>query len=113
MSARWTLRCVACALALSGAVVACYNDVPGPLGPLPSPRREAPPMGPTPGPILPPARLTEEPDAGVPVPSLQPASYAVPAAAPPDAGVIDSPADLPADIPDAGAEIKFDAGVRY
>jgi hypothetical protein len=111
MSRQWPLRFVAGALALTGAVVACYNDVPGPQGPLPNPSREAPPMGPNPGPIFPPARLVAEPDAGVPVPQVQRAQFAVQAAAPPpDAGVIDSPADLPAEVPDAGDEIMLDSG---
>lgn len=111
MSRRWTLRIAGGALALGGAVVACHNKVPGPQGPLPAPRREAPPMGSPTGPILPIARLAPAPDAGVPVPQPQPAKLSVQVAGElSDAGVIDSPADLPAELPDAGPDILPDAG---
>jgi hypothetical protein len=110
MSRQWTLRIVAGALALSGAVVACYNEVPGPQGPLPAPSREAPPMGGPTGPILPIARLAPAPDAGMRVPQAQPAKLAVAAAGElTDAGV-DSPADLPPETPDAAPNILPDAG---
>lgn len=110
MSRLWTLRIVAGALALTGAVVACYNEVPGPQGPLPAPSREAPPMGSPPGPILPIARLAPAPDAGVPVPQPQPARIAVAVAGElTDAGVVDSPADLPPEAPDAAPNVVPDA----
>ena len=92
MSRPWTLRIVSGALALTGAVVACYKQVPGPQGPLPAPSREAPPMGGPTGPILPIARL----------------AVAV-AGELTDAGV-DSPADLPAEAPDASPGLLPDAG---
>jgi hypothetical protein len=111
MSRPWTLRIVAGALALSGAVVACHNEVPGPQGPLPAPSREAPPMGGPTGPIFPIARLAPAPDAGVAVPQPQPAKLSVAVAGElSDAGVIDSPADLPAEMPDAAPNIVPDAG---
>ena len=110
MSRPWTLRIVAGALALTGAVVACYNEVPGPQAPLPAPRREAPPMGSPTGPILPIARLAPAPDAGVPVPQPQPAKLSVAVAGElTDAGV-DSTADLPPEAPDAAPNVLPDAG---
>lgn len=120
MSRPWTLRpplqgfrgiLVAGALALTGAVVACYHQVPGPQGPLPAPSREAPPMGSPVGPMLPIARLAPAPDAGVPVPQSQPAKLSVAVAGElTDAGVVDSPADLPAETPDAPTGLLPDAG---
>jgi hypothetical protein len=50
------------AAASGGVVAACYNDVPGPSGPLP-PTREVSPQGPRPGPIMPAPVVTF--DAGI------------------------------------------------
>ena len=68
-------------------------------------------MGSPTGPILPIARLAPAPDGGVPVPQPQPAKFAVPAAGElSDAGVVDSPADLPPEAPDAAPNVMPDAG---
>jgi hypothetical protein len=177
-SRRFALRFAAGALAIGGAIVACYNEVPGPQGPLPSPAREVPPQGPKPGPLVPAPHLIPPLDAGLPVPtpegrtpnaaapSSSSAHLTVPAGAPldqhanatdtriasharvaqsharvaqttsspsrssdgpssdppppteppqqqppgSDAGVVDSPADLPPDLPDAGPIASADAG---
>jgi hypothetical protein len=128
---RFGLRIAAAIVSVGGALVACYNEVPGPQGPLPLPAREVPPQGPAPGPILPTPHLAPTLDAGLPVP--QGASSAVrltiPAGArvarrteadppppttpqppPSDAGVVDSAGDLPPEVPDAGPEVAIDAG---
>jgi hypothetical protein len=68
-------------------------------------------MGSPTGPILPIARLAPAPDAGVPVPQPQPASFSVAVGGElTDAGVVDSPADLPPETPDAAPNIVPDAG---
>ncbi|NVB80251.1 MAG: hypothetical protein HOV81_17790 [Kofleriaceae bacterium] len=120
-----TYQRIALSVATAGAVItACY-------------RREVQPMGPTPGPLVPEApALAPKPDGGVPVPEspqarhvmIEPAAplaqsepivdpendqqaapqQAAPAV-PSDAGVPDSPADLPHEVPDAG--VALDAGV--
>jgi hypothetical protein len=180
---QFALRLAASALAVGGAVVACYNEVPGPQGPLPSPTREVPPQGPKPGPLVPAPHLIPPLDAGLPVPTPEgrtpnaaapssssarltipaagasptvrsrgtrsaapngarathpavrvaqtttthddatsanddaPSSDPPPPTEPPqqqppgsDAGVVDSPADLPPDLPDAGPIATADAG---
>lgn len=121
-----TYQRIALSLAAAGAVVAaCY-------------RREVQPMGPHPGPLMPEApALAPTPDGGVPVPQaqhvvirpsgelvdkdavadldddLQAGDTAQPQQVAPDvpsdAGVPDSPSDLPEEIPDAG--VMLDAGV--
>lgn len=139
MRSLWTLRIAAGALALGGAIVACYDEVPGPQGPRPAQLREAPPPGPTPrSPLLLPAHVAPgaNADAEIFVPSSSPARISVPIVAqagdgsgagpgdaaddngsgvaptppPPDAAV-DSLADLPREVPDAGSDVHFDAGL--
>lgn len=108
----WVTRIVLAAAATSGVVAACYNDVPGPSGPLP-PTREVSPQGPQPGPITPTPLLAI--DAGIEttsrviemntriVPQAQEAEDPTPPTTPnppmQDAGVSDS-MDLPP-VPDA------------
>ena len=139
-------------LATGAAVAACYNDVPGPQGPLPSPTREVPPQGPKPGPVMPtPPLLPTQLDAALPTPQGATSSTSqaatsstsrgvrltiptgvaladppkdagtaptpptpidaspAPAPTPQDAG-IDSTADLPPEVPDAGRIVQPDAG---
>ena len=122
----WIVRLTLCASATGATIVACYNEVPGPQGPLPTLRREVAPMGPNPGPIVP-GPIIPGPrlgDAGVPIQQVQ--REAVPIqrvivqpetpsvespTGPVDAGVpIDSTADLPLEIPDADIQIVVDAG---
>lgn len=122
-----TYQRIALSLATAGAVItACY-------------RREVKPMGPTPEPLMPEApALAPTPDAGVPVPETPQAHRVVirpagplaqnepivdpesdaqdapepqpnPPPVPSDAGVPDSPADLPPEVPDAG--IVLDAAM--
>lgn len=100
----WVTRLALAGLAAGATVVACYNDVPGLQGPLPSPRREVSPLGPSPGPIMPSSPPLAS-DGGVPLPIQQVMkSSADPAAdpshVPQDAG-IDSTADLPPEVPDS------------
>ncbi len=65
----WATRFALSAGATAGIVAACYNDVPGPSGPLPlPPTREAPPMGPRPGPITP-TPITPAPTPITPTPT--------------------------------------------
>jgi len=118
-----------------GAIVAaCHNDVPGPL--LPVPPHEAPPMGPSPGPIIPTPGISVDDDAGIPIPMpiKEPTStqvilrssneVMVDADHPIDMGIdtpnevvpshpvdasIDTLADLPSEIPDADITIVRDA----
>lgn len=73
----WATRLALSAGATAGIVAACYNEVPGPSGPLPlPPTREAPPMGPRPGPITPtpitpaPTPITPTPAPSPPMPPL-------------------------------------------
>jgi len=132
------------ALLAGGAIAACFNEVPGPQGPLPSPMREVPKQGPKPEPIMPAPHIIGKPslDAGVPMmsmsqgaaarpmrltipigatsmsdiptsdppPPTQPPEQNPPAPAPSDAGVVDSSADLPPEMPDAGPIATPDAG---
>src|SRR5687768_1190595 len=118
---RFGLRIAAAIVSVGGAFAACYNDVPGPEGPLPLPGREVPPQGPSPGPILPITNLAPTLDAGVPVPQgaarsvrlMIPVKQVAAAEPPPpasDAGVVDSAGDLPPEVPDASPEVVIDAG---
>jgi hypothetical protein len=106
--------------ATGGIVVACYNDVPGPSGPLP-PTREVSPQGPRPGPIMPApavpldagiAPLTDEPTSSrvielhvklAPQPQQNPTPPTTPQPSPVDAGVADE-IELPP-IPDASVPL--------
>ena len=104
------------AAATGGIAAACYNELPGPSGPLP-PTREVGPLGPKPGPLTPtPVRI--DTDAGLPVPSVPNRSAsrvietqtrigAAPAHDMHDAGIPDV-IDLPP-VPDA--DITIDAPV--
>ena len=122
---RYGLRIAAAIVSVGGAIAACYNDVPGPQGPLPSPMREVRPQGPSPGPILPTPHLAPTLDAGVPVPqgAASATRLTIPAGArvaqrendpqpqhPSDAGVVDSASDLPPEVPDAAPNATPDAG---
>ena len=65
----WATRLALSAGATAGIVAACYNDVPGPSGPMPlPPTREVPPQGPRPGPITP-TPITPAPTPITPTPS--------------------------------------------
>lgn len=77
----WAPRFALSAGATAGIVAACYNEVPGPSGPLPLPTREVSPQGPRPGPITP-TPITPAPTPITPAPTPSPPMPS----APPDAG---------------------------
>ena len=52
----WATKIALVSGATGAVVAACYNDVPGPSGPLP-PTREVSPQGPAPGPLTPPPTI--------------------------------------------------------
>lgn len=72
---------VAAVLGVSASIVACYNEVPGPQGPLPSPIREVPPQGPAPQPIVPAPSVAPKLDGGIPVIGPQSGSPPAPSSA--------------------------------
>ena len=70
MLRRLTIRLALLAAAISGIVAACYNELPGPSGPLP-PTREVTPIAPKPG-KLQPVPIRTDTDAGIPLPAVEP-----------------------------------------
>ena len=96
------MRIALAAAATAGIAAACYDEVPGPSGPLP-PTREVPAQGPRPGPISPPPMTVF--DGGVPVP--------VPSPGPSSAHFVGTHARVAVidPAPDAGAAGVTDAGI--